>query len=114
MEKLGIAVSLPSSLIDGRTLSPSERTFIIRRTVSGENAAFRLPRQNDGEITVSLSGGIPERQYAVIGLSSLLKESGYDFRAPSLSDIFLTVDMGVGKASIEVEGWNDAPITVIF
>ena len=27
VEKLGIAVSLPSSLIDGRTLSPSERTF---------------------------------------------------------------------------------------
>ncbi len=111
---LEVEVGLNSSSIASRDLSAAPGPMAIKRTVSGEMASFRLPRQCDTDISVAFNDKADGRLLAALDLSPLLQKRGYDFKAPELSDIFLDMDFEARKATIEVEGWKESFIIVTF
>lgn len=111
---LGVEVSLPASFIETSGLSAAASPFSIRRIFSGESGSLRLPRQTGRNIVATFFDGEANRPLAKVDLEPLLKRIGYDFNAPELADIYLTVDFAAGRATIEVEGWKESFIIVTF
>lgn len=111
---LKVEARLPSSFIGSSDLAPAASPFRICGTMGGEGGSMRLPRQGGRDLVVSFSDKDGESPFAEVDLSPLLIKNGYDFNAPELSDITLTVDFKGGRASIETEGWKESFIIVTF
>ena len=105
---------MPSSSIKTWDLSARESPFAVSGIFNGESGSLRLPRQTGREISVTFFDGGGVRPLATVDLAPLLLKYGYDFNAPELADIYLTMDFGTGKATIEVEGWKESFIIVTF
>lgn len=75
-------------------------------TLNGNVIQFRLPRQvDDGlSVTVRYSGG----QSASFPLGTYIRKIGYNWSAEDLQDIFITLDIVNGKISVGVADWENA------
>ena len=114
VENLQIEASLNSSCLESRNLAAKASPFALSRTFSGETASIRLPRQCSGEILLSFCEAGTGKPVATLNLSPLLQRINYDFGAPELADIILSMDFGAARATIEVEGWKESFIIVTF
>ncbi|NLX40933.1 MAG: hypothetical protein GXY75_03415 [Bacteroidales bacterium] len=108
--------------IDRQTLEPLPGKFecmVPKATPVGEYSV-RIPRQGDASIMMELIlDGVNEETTNSQGrltlpLGRYMEESGYDFEAESLADIYLELDIVTRKAFIRVENWNFEKIFVIY
>ncbi len=111
---LGVEVALPASFIAASDLSAVASPFSVKSTFSGVSGSVRLPRQTGGNIFVTFYEEDGNSPIARVDLEPMLRRIGYDFNAPELADIFLTMDFAAGQATIEVEGWKESFIIVTF
>lgn len=70
---------------------------------------FRIPRQKDDSMTVSLlmasENGSLEKTGA-FPLGKYIVKAGYDWNAEELQDIYISIDLVLGQILIQVEGWE--------
>jgi hypothetical protein len=114
VKNLRMDVLIPTSFISSKDLAPLPSPIILSDMVTGKTAVVGLPRQCSEDIIISFFEGRSTSPILSINLSSRLKEIGYDFSAPSLENIYLSIDFNAGQARIEVEGWKDCPIFITF
>lgn len=114
VSNLRVEMTMPSSFINTGDLSARESPFAESSIINGESGSLRLPRQTGRDISITFFDGGSARPLAAVDLAPLLQKNGYDFNAPELADIYLTMDFGTGKATIEVEGWKESFIIVTF
>lgn len=70
---------------------------------------FRLPRQGDGSLLLELrekGAGKDSEPLESIRLGEYIRESGYDWQAESLPDIYLGVDYARAEIRINVNDWE--------
>lgn len=71
---------------------------------------FRIPRQTDDSMTVSLFMKMGDGAYgkvAAFPLGQYIVRTGYDWKAEELQDIYITIDLVLGQILIMVEGWEN-------
>lgn len=109
-----ICLDAGSSAIERKSLLAAGEKYQLRTAYDGTTAGFRIPRQAGYDLSLSVidisSGGL----LAEIDLGGRLRDAGYDFSATNLADIVIIIDLGESTASIEVEGWKEALLFVIF
>lgn len=88
--------------LEGEFLAPAMRP-------EGEGVdAFRqivLPRQRGGELTLKVDG--TDGLIKSFPLSDYIVATGYDWTAPDLKDILLTIDVVHTTVSLSVSGWDE-------
>lgn len=67
--------------------------------------SFRVPRQVDNSLM--FNAVVEDVDLGDFKLGEMIAMTGYDWKAESLSDILVTIDMILGKVVISVEGWED-------
>ena len=70
---------------------------------------FRIPRQVDDSMTVTLWMRMPEGNYDDLGtfpLGQYIVRMGYNWTAEELQDIYVVIDLVLGLVTINVEGWE--------
>lgn len=74
-------------------------------------AVFNLPRQGDSALMLEISGGAAgRREYA---LGALLERNGYDWAAPDLEDVSITLDFASSQLVVNSVGWSSPIILEI-
>lgn len=98
--------------VDGFTAAgePREGAFhclLAAEEPSGtEHPTCRLPRQG-AQAPLWLDIALPEGVVRSFALGTLLQQAGYDWEAPELEDIPLTLDLSVTGLSFLFEQWRD-------
>jgi hypothetical protein len=108
--------------IDSHNIEPLPGKFeceVPKASAIGEYS-IRIPRQGDASIMMELildganEETINSQGRLTLPLGRYMEESGYDFHAESLADIYLGLDIVTRKAFIRVENWNFEKIFVIL
>ena len=94
---------------------PVEGTFRLEtQAASGARIVdFRIPRQIDASMTVSLRYFYDDGHFDFIGefpLGEYIMETGYNWTAEDLQDIYIMIDLVVGRCIISVDGWENGVI----
>ena len=99
----------PWSGISLRSLQPTEGSFRYRPERNPEGLwTFRLPRQGDDSIAMNVYS---ENQLIdTIRLGETISNTGYDWTADDLDDIWIGVDWAQGEISVRIEGWDPGQI----
>lgn len=74
---------------------------------------FRIPRQIDASMTVSLRYFYDDGHFDFIGefpLGEYIMETGYNWTAEDLQDIYIMIDLVVGRCIISVDGWENGVV----
>lgn len=80
---------------------PVEGGFLFRPTLGGSgDVAFRLPRQMGGELLLAVG---PK----VLAIGDMIVQSGYDWTAPDLDDIYMLVDYLDSTVKIWISDWEE-------
>ena len=92
--------------VDERTLEPVEGIFrhVPDPVEDGRGYAFRVPRQKDNSLALTLSydGNVVE----VIDLGYLIARSGFDWKSESLGDVSILCDLPAHTFTITVKEWE--------
>ncbi len=108
--------------IDRHTLEPVQGKFeciVPKASIIGEYSV-RIPRQGDASIMIELILDVPNNETPAyqgkltLPLGRYMEESGYDFGAENLADIYIGIDIITRKAFIRIENWNFEKTVVIF
>ena len=93
-----------------RTLEPVEGLFrfVPEPVTDGRGYAFRVPRQKDNSLALTLScnGSVVE----TIDLGYLIAKSGFDWTAENLGDVSILCDLPAHTFTITVKEW-EGPVT---
>jgi len=71
---------------------------------------FRIPRQLDDSMTVTIRYFYDDGHFDHIGVFPLgryIIETGYNWSAEDLQDIYIMIDLVIGRIIISVDGWED-------
>ncbi len=108
--------------VDRYTLEPLPGNFecVVPEASSIGEYSLRIPRQGDASIMMELfldrtndeTTGCQGRLSLPLG--RYMEELGYDFKAESLADIYIGLNIVSRKAFIRVENWNFEKTFVIF
>ena len=92
--------------LDLVTLAPVGGTFSFApdRTEDGV-WYFRLMRQGDDSLVMDITGA--DGNTFPYDLGGMIRETGYDWTAEDLDDIFLGVDYATGEVSVSVIPWEE-------
>ena len=74
-------------------------------TGAGTIVPFRIPRQGDTGLTVTIqpAGSVPAR----FPLGEFIDRLGYDWKTEELQDIYVSVDLARGLVDIRVADWEE-------
>lgn len=90
-------------------LTPAEGPF--RAVISNEGrgtVSFNIPRQDDNDLIMTLScDGVPVKTYE---LGRMIAETGYDWHAEDLDDIYLGMDYNKLEMEIGIEPWHGGDV----
>ena len=70
---------------------------------------FRIPRQADDSMTVTLWYRQEDGGYQDLGtfpLGKYIVRTGYDWKAEELQDVYVVIDLVLGMVTIGVDGWE--------
>lgn len=100
--EVGVKGNVCGYLDDG---SPMEGDFlVVSKMPGGESKQFRLPRQMDTSLSLEIySGGETIRDFA---LGDYIARSGYDWGAPDLGDVDVTVDFALAEVVVKIGEWE--------
>lgn len=83
---------------------PVEGDFECVPDFVGDCFSVVLPRQTDDSLMLQVQGdGVTTRSFA---LGQYLSAGGYDWSAPDLEDVAVTVDYALTEVRVEVNGWE--------
>lgn len=93
--------------IDLQDLSPLPGAFhFTPAPAEGENLVhFRVPRQADDALALSIRYG--EADPAVFRLGEIIRDMGYDWKADSLQDVYVSIDLTQGEVHVEIGDWEN-------
>jgi hypothetical protein len=74
--------------------------------IEGNRMHFRLPRQYDGSLSLTVRDRVGND--VVFPLGRYILAIGYDWNATDLQDIYLTLDINRGKVSVGIADWEMA------
>ncbi len=72
----------------------------------GRRMAFRLPRQGDDSLMLLVAHKSGDSVKYPLG--QFISDTGYDWDATDLKDVFITIDISRNKVTIGVAGWENA------
>ena len=77
-------------------------------TGSGTVVTFRVPRQGDTGLTVTVSpeGAVPAR----FPLGEYIDRMGYSWKAEELQDIYVSIDLARGLVDVRVADWEEGAV----
>ena len=92
--------------VDERTLEPIDGIFryVPDPVNKGRGYAFRVPRQKDNSLALTLSydGNVVE----TIDLGHLIARSGFDWKSENLGDVSIICDLPAHTFTITVKDWE--------
>ena len=96
--------------VNARTLEPEDGPFscIPEPILDGRGYAFRVPRQKDESLNVTLSYN--GKAVETIDLGYLIAKTGFDWKAENLGDIAILCDLPAHTFTITVKEW-EGPVT---
>lgn len=92
--------------IDLKTLAPTEGEFRFSPACGSDGTwTFRLPRQGDDSLKMDiyLDGSLAD----TMDLGAQIRETGYDWGAEDLDDIWIGVDWAQSEITIWVQDWSE-------
>lgn len=108
MEDLAFTVRGTSCGFDLLSLQAVEGAFRFDPVNSGDEVCFRVPRQADAALSLSIC-----RNGEYVGdfaLGRYLQRCGYDWKALDLKDIDVVLDLVIGKLYLIVDGWEEGSV----
>lgn len=93
--------------IDVRTGKPVKKDLSIPLGGQSDRFRFRLPRQDKNSHLVLLAREFDGRQRSY-PLGQWVRDSGYDWQARDLDDLFVGVDFSTATVQIRIDGWQEA------
>lgn len=95
--------------------SPMDGPFSFRPdpVVAGRIVSFRIPRQVDDSMTVTISMVGEDGKLERLGefpLGRYIVRTGYDWNAVDLQDVYVTINLVLGQIIIGVDGWEDGAV----
>ena len=88
----------------GADASPAEGPFCCSEQLDGGAVRFRLPRQRDASLRLTVFAGTAESAFA---LGRILEEIGYDWTAPELDSCRLHLELGATQLRLRSDPWTD-------
>ena len=90
-------------------LEPSKGEFCIELPGKDitQRQSFRIPRQSDKSLTLELYDRNSDKLLDDIALGVHIDETGYDWNAEDLQDIYIEVDYTKTDAVVSVKEWDD-------
>lgn len=88
-------------------LNPHRGGFLVDMdSFSGVKRIFNLPQQTDGSLVLELSDPYSGlfRRFAI---GQMIIESGFDWNAPDLEDVVLTLSYSTTQMKMVIQGWGD-------
>lgn len=83
------------------TLTPHKGPFSVKfNPVFGEYCRVCLPRQYDNSLQLHIDG------YNTINLGKCIADSGYDWKTPSLEDIYVDIDVVSSTMDVKIASWE--------
>ena len=103
---------------DMLNFEPVSGLFRFETAVTGNARVvdFRIPRQSDDSMKVSIRYFYDDGHFDFIGefpLGQYIVETGYNWSAEDLQDIYIMIDLVLGRMTISVDGWESG-ITITF
>ncbi|MBQ8482997.1 MAG: hypothetical protein IJ504_01705 [Bacteroidales bacterium] len=84
--------------------NPVEGKFECTPERDGDDFKVVLPRQTDDRLMLSVEGdGVASKTFA---LGQYLSAGGYDWSAPDLDDVSVTIDYALTEVRVLVNGWE--------
>ena len=92
--------------VNARTLEPEDGPFrcIPEPVLDGRGYAFRVPRQKDESLNVTLSYN--GKAVEILDLGYLIAKTGFDWKAENLGDIAILCDLPAHTFTITVKEWE--------
>ena len=84
--------------------SPAEGAFSCCAELQGGAVSFRLPRQRNASLQLTVSSGAAESAFA---LGRILEELGYDWTALELDSCRLRLDLDATQLRLRADPWKD-------
>lgn len=106
-EDYSFAVSSGSSGLDMLSLQAVPGNFSYQpRLDENKRMSFRLPRQGDDSLSLSVTHISGDS--VLFPLGRYISDSGYDWDATDLKDIYISLDIARNYVTIGVAGWENA------
>lgn len=88
--------------------APIEGPFMYKFNTDGVNriASFRVPRQKDDSLKLSIDAPDGSRHLCDIDLGKKILDQGYSWETEELQDIFITFDFQYGVYTIAIADWE--------
>lgn len=110
------SVSNPEYRITGNSvgfdifsMDPVEGDFSCIAALTDGRYSFRVPRQSDDALKLEIwssESNVGTKKVGSVFLGYYIKKLGYDWTAPSLTDIDLRIDLVSSTITISIRDWN--------
>lgn len=74
---------------------------------------FRIPRQSDDSLTVSIWSRGDNGEWVFAGrypIGKYIKQLGYDWTSVDLADVYVSIDVAIGRVILSVGDWEDGVV----
>jgi len=92
--------------IDFYSLEPISGTFHCIPERTNEGFVFRVPRQADNSLQLSLLKD--DSVFSVFDIGSAIADAGFDWEAEDLDDVTIYIDLPTLEMSVSVQAWDSS------